>query len=92
VQEGLGDGRCAVPSRHGQKGGRRCSGWDRGNQDRVFLQRVDDSGRVGLRDTEPLGEGRERTGRGVPEDTECREQRREEDMNPLIGFALDHAE
>jgi hypothetical protein len=57
VQEGLGDGRSAVPSRHGQKGGGRCGGWARGNRGRPLLQRVDDSGHVSLRDPEPLGQG-----------------------------------
>jgi hypothetical protein len=39
-----------------------------------------------------LGEGRERAGRGVAEGTECRQQRRQEDVNPLIRFALNHPE
>ena len=74
VQQGLGDGRYAVPSRHGQKGGGRCGGWARGNRGRVLLQRVDDSGRVGLRDTEPLGQGRQGASGGITEGAERRQQ------------------
>jgi hypothetical protein len=74
VEEGLGGGRCAVPCRHGQKGGRRCSGWARGNQSRVLLQRVDDSSRVGLRDPEPLGQGCQGASGGITEGAERRQQ------------------
>src|SRR5262245_42240710 len=72
VEEGLGGGRCAAPSRHGQKGGV----WrdDRYGDDgrRLLLHRADDGGGVGLRDTEPLGEGREGMGRGIAEGAQSR--------------------
>src|SRR5215813_2671768 len=62
VQQGLGGGRCAVPSRHGQKGGgrHRAGGG-------FLLQRGDHRGRVGFRDAEALGQGRQRAGRGIAE-------------------------
>ena len=86
MQEGLGGGRCAVPSRHGQKGGRRC---DLRNGDLgcwLLLQRDNDRGGVGLRDPEALGEGREGAGGGIAEGTQRCEQHGEEDVNPLIGY------
>ena len=55
------------------------------------LQRADDGGGVGLRDPEPLGEGRQGTGGGITKGTQCRQQHREEDMPPLVGCALAHA-
>src|SRR2546430_308006 len=70
VPQGLGDERYAVRSRHGQKGGGRCGGWDRGNWGRGLRQRVDDSGRVGLRDTEPLSQGRQGASGGITEDAQ----------------------
>ena len=91
-RQGLGGGRSAARSRHGQKGGGRCGGWDRGNRGRVLLQRVDDSGHVSLRDTKPLGQGRQGAGGGIAEGAQRRQQRRQEDMNLLIRFALDHPE
>jgi hypothetical protein len=39
-----------------------------------------------------MGEGGQGTGRGIAESAEGREQDRQEDVNPLIGFALAHAE
>ena len=59
---------------------------------RLLLQRADDGGGVGLRDTEPLGEGSQGTGRGIAEGAQGRQQCGQEDVNPLIGFALAHAE
>jgi hypothetical protein len=47
---------------------------------------------IGIHDTEPLGEGRQGTGRGIAEGAQGRQQCGQEDMNPLIGFALSHAE
>ncbi len=44
------------------------------------------------RDTESLRQGREGAGRGIAEGAQRREQHRQQDMDPLIGFALDHAE
>src|SRR5438552_1318981 len=59
----------------------------------VSLRKRDDhGGGVGFRDAEPLGEGGQRAGRGVAEGTECRQQRRQENMNPLIRFPLHHPE
>ena len=48
--------------------------------------------RVGLRDAYALRQGRQGTCGSIAEGPQRREQRREEDMNPLIGFALDHPE
>src|SRR2546427_491057 len=72
VVQGLGSGRYAVRSRHGQKGGRRCGGWygDRGRW--RLLQWADPGGGVGLRDTKPLRQSREGSGRGIAEGTQCR--------------------
>ena len=92
VEEGLGGGRCAAPSRPGQKGGVwRGDGYGDDGR-RLLLHRADDGGGVGLRDTEPLGEGREGAGGGITEGAERRQQRGQEDVDPLIGFALPHAE
>ena len=93
VQEGLGGGRYAVPSRHGQKGGRWRDGWD-GDSWGWFLlhQWCDHRGRVGLRDTEALRQGREGASWSIAEGAQRREQRWQQDVDPLIGFALDHAE
>ena len=63
------------------KGGRRC-----------LQQRRDHRGRGGLRHASPLGQGREGTGRGIAEGAERCQQYGQEDVNPLIGFALAHAE
>ena len=92
MQEGLGGGRCAVRSRHGQKGGGRHGGWDGCHRGGLLLQRDDHGRRVGLRDAEALGQGRERAGGGIAEGAQRCEQHRQQDMDPLIGFALDHAE
>ena len=59
---------------------------------RLLLQRRDDGGGVGLRDAEPLGQGRQGAGGGIAEGAQRRQQRGQEDVNPLIGFALAHAE
>src|SRR5262249_27087066 len=87
VQEGLGGGRCAARCRHGQKGGvwRDAGCW-------CLLPRANHGGGVSLRDTEPLREGREGASRGIAEGTERRQQRGQEDVNPLVRFALAHAE
>src|SRR5207237_6442879 len=91
VQQGLGGGRCAVPSRHGQKGGVwRGNGCD--DDGCRLLHRADEGGGVGLRDPEPLGEGRQGTGGGIAEGAQGREQHGQEDVDPLIRFALAHAE
>src|SRR2546423_15637887 len=92
VPQGLGDERYAVRSRHGQKGGGRCGGWDRGNWGRGLLQRVDDSGRVGLRDTEPLSQGRQGASGGITEDAQRCQQDWQESMNPLKRLPLTHPE
>ena len=93
VQQGLGGGRCAVPSRHGQKGGRRCcSGYGDSWRWLLLRQRHDHGGRVSLRDASALRQGGQRTGRGIAAGAEGCEQDRHEDVNPLIGFALAHAE
>jgi len=39
-----------------------------------------------------LCQGGERTGRGIAESAQGAQQRRQEDVNPLIGLALPHAE
>ena len=43
-------------------------------------------------DTEPLGEGRQGTGGGIAEGTQGRQQCGQEDVDPLMRFALAHAE
>ena len=48
--------------------------------------------RVSLRDAEPLGQGSQGAGRGIAKGAQRRQQHGQEDMNPLIGFALAHAE
>ena len=40
---------------------------------------------------EPLGQGRQGAGRGIAEGTQCGQQYGQEDVNPLIRFALAHA-
>jgi hypothetical protein len=57
-----------------------------------MLQRCDDGGHVGFRDAESLRAGRQGAGRGITEGVQRRQQRGEEDMHPLIGFALDYPE
>src|SRR5262245_13451284 len=47
---------------------------------------------AGSSSTEPLGEGRQGTGRGIAEGAQGRQQCGQEDVAPLIGFALTHAE
>ena len=71
VQQGLGGGRCAVPSRHGQKGGGRRGGWDGSHGGGLLLQRDDHGGGVGFRDAEPLRQGREGAGGGIAKGAEC---------------------
>ena len=88
VQQDRGGGRYAVPSRHGQKGGGRRGGegcWG-------LLERYDHGGRVGLRDTESLRQGRQGASRGIAEGAQRRQQRGQEHVDPLIRFALDHPE
>ena len=58
----------------------------------LLLQRGDHGGGVGLRDAEALGQGPQGTGGGIAEGAQGREQGGEEDVNPLIGLALAHAE
>ena len=86
VEEDLGGRRCVVASRHGHKGGH-----GRSAQGHWLLQRCDHSGRVGLRDAESLGQGRQGAGRGITESAERREEGGEKDVHPLMGFALAHA-
>jgi hypothetical protein len=74
----------AQMGRHGGWGGRHRGG--------LLLQRDDHGRRVGLRDAEPLGEGGQGAGGGIAEGAQRREQRRQQDVDPLIRFALDHAE
>ncbi len=88
VQEGLGGGRSAARCRHGQKGG----GWRWGEGNRLLLQGCNDGRRDGLRDAEPLRQGRQRAGGSIAEGAQRREEGGEQDMNPLIRFALAHAE
>src|SRR4029450_11053242 len=92
VQEGLRGGRCAARCRHGQKGGSRCCGRYGASWGLLLRQWRDHGGRVGLRDTSALREGREGAGRGIAEGAEGREEDRQEDVEPLIGFALAHPE
>src|SRR5712691_12035898 len=92
VQQGPGGGRCAVRSRHGQKGGIRC-GDGRGFPRRGFLlQRGNHNSGVSLRDTEPLGQCGEGAGGGIAKGAQRREEGGEEDVDPLIGLALAHTE
>ena len=58
---------------------------------RLLRQGADDGSGVDPRDTEALGEGCQGAGRGSAEGTQGRQQRRQEHVNPLIGFALAHA-
>jgi len=76
----------------GKKGGlwRGCR--DGGHGCGLLRQGRNHGGRVGLRHAEPLRQGRQGAGRGIAEGAQCREQRRQEDVDPLVGFALDHAE
>ena len=92
VQQGLGGGRYTVRSRHGQKGGGRCGARCSSHGRGILFQWRDHRSRVGLRDAEPLGQSREGAGRGIAEGAQRRQQRRQEDMTPLIRFALDHPE
>src|SRR5215471_8287592 len=92
VQQGLGGGRCVVPSRHGHKGGGRRGGWDGRSRGALLLQRDDHGRGVGLCDPEALGQGREGAGGGIAEGAPRREQRWQQGMDPRMGFALDHAE
>src|SRR2546429_4670206 len=88
VQEGLGGRRCAARCRHGQKGG----GWRWGEGNRLLLQGCNDGRRVRLRDAKPLRQGRQRASGGIAEGAQRREEGGQEDVNPLVGFALAHAE
>jgi len=82
--------RRSVPS--WAKGGHRRDSWFGNAGCGLLLQRNDYGGGVGLRDTASLREGGQRASRGVAEGTECRQQRRQEDVNPLMRFALNHPE
>src|SRR5918994_3682882 len=88
VQQGSGGGQCVVPFRHEQKGGALpsdgCGGWG----GRRLLQRR----KRPLRDSQLVRQSRERAGGGIAEAAQRREQRRQQDMDPLVGFALAHAE
>ena len=72
VPQGLGGGRCAVPSRHGQKGGRRRGDGCGGDGGGLFLQRADDGGGVSLRDAEALGQSRQGAGGSIAKGAERR--------------------
>jgi hypothetical protein len=91
VQEGLGGGRYAVRFRHGQKGGCRRGSGTGDHRHWRLLQWSDHGRRVALRDAKPLCESGQGTGRGIAEGAQCGQQHREEDVNPLIRFALAHA-
>jgi hypothetical protein len=80
-----------VRSRHGHKGGHRPASGRRGQRHGRLLPRGDHRGRVGLRDAEALRQGRQGAGGGITEGTQCSQQRGQEDVDPLMGFALDHA-
>jgi hypothetical protein len=56
MQPDLGGRPCAVPSRHGHRGGRRCDGWYGADGRWGLRQRRDHRGRVSLRDAKPLGQ------------------------------------
>src|SRR5215467_6225796 len=58
----------------------------------LFLQGGDQRGRVGFRDTEPLGQGRQRAGRGITEAAQSGQEHGQEDVNPSVSFTLDHTE
>jgi hypothetical protein len=91
VQQRLGGGRSAARCRHGHKGGCRRGGrYDQGRG--LLVQRGDDGGGVSLRDAEALGQGTQGTGRGIAEGTQGGQQGGQEDVHPLMGFALAHAE
>ena len=92
VQQRRGGGRDAVPSRHGQKGGRRHGGWSGGHGCSLLLQRRDHGRHVGLRNAEPLDQDGQRAGGGIAEGAQCRQQRGQEDVDPLMRFPLEHAE
>src|SRR3954464_5507441 len=88
VQQGSGGGQCAVPFRHEQKGGvlpsSGCGGWGK----RRLLERRERS----FRNSQLVRQSREGAGGGIAEAAERREQRWQQDMDPLVGFALAHAE
>ena len=89
-RQGSGGGQCVVPSRHEQKGGALPSDGCRGWGGRRLLQRRDQE--RPLRDSQLVRQSREGAGGGIAEAAQRREQRRQQDMDPLVGFALAHAE
>ncbi len=58
----------------------------------LLRQRRDHRGRVGLRDAEALCQGRQQAGRGIAEGAQGRQQGGQEDVHPLMGLTLSHAE
>jgi hypothetical protein len=72
-------------------GGQR-DGWFGGHGCEFLRQWRDHRGRVGLCDAEPLGQGREGACGGIAEGAQRHQQHRQEDMDPLIRFALNHPE
>ena len=58
----------------------------------LFRQRRDHCGRGGLRDAEPLCQGGQGAGGRIAEGAQGRQQHGQEDVDPLIRFALAHAE
>ena len=92
VEQRLGGGRYVARCRHGQKGGRGRGGWPSGPGSGLLLPQYNHGGRVSLRDAEALRQGRQRAGRGSAAGAQRRQQRGQEDVDPLIGFTLLHAE
>jgi hypothetical protein len=62
-----------------------------GEGNRLLLQGCNGSRRVGLRDAEPLRQGRQQAGRGIAEGARRREEGGEQDRHPLMRVALAHA-
>jgi hypothetical protein len=58
----------------------------------LLLQWDDHGGCLSHRDAEPLCQGSQGAGGSIAKGAERRQQGGQEDVNPLIGFALDHAE
>src|SRR3954469_8173030 len=83
VQQGSGE--CAVPFRHEQKGGALPSFGGRDWGGRRLLQRHERP----LRDSQAVRQSREGA---VAETAQRREQRWQQNMDPLVGFALAHAQ
>jgi len=76
----------------GTRGGGRHGGRT-GDHGRGLLRQWNDhGGGISLRHASALGQGRQGANGNITESTQRREESGEQDMNPLIRFALDHPE